>query len=199
MFVGKCPFLHFNMHVKRTVAGVLSLFSHNSHEKMWQCVNHCLNFNLSWWPRRDLRIICEAFEDAGYTTFVGIATWLKMHPWQGTAVTCCSLISRTFLEGCVGVLFFFQYRKICTPTPNGCMNITLYLYLHRFVFLLMSCSKLIQNIWNHTSFVSKVNARGVTAQQRKRLYLVGFLGTKISYDFPEMPQMDLVAEDKQKK
>ena len=54
----------------------------------------------------------------------------------------------------------------------------------------MSRSKLI------TSFVSKVNARGVTAQQRKRLYLVGFLGTKISYDFPEMPQMDLVAEDK---
>jgi len=57
----------------------------------------------------------------------------------------------------------------------------------------MSRSKLI------TSCVSKVNARGVTAQQRKRSYLVGFLGTKISYDFPEMPQMDLVAEDKPKK
>ena len=102
--------------------------------------------------------------------------------WKWIHDSCWSV---SFLEGFAGFCFCCsaeEFAHLWTPL----------LYLHRFVFLIMSRSKLI------TSFVSKVNARGVTAQQRKRLYLVGFLGTKISYDFPEMPQMDLVAEDKPK-
>lgn len=50
-------------------------------------------------------------------------------------------------------------------------------------------------------FCGIVNARNLTAQQRKRLFLVGFHGLKLKsealnpFEFPDMPDMGLLAED----
>lgn len=47
-----------------------------------------------------------------------------------------------------------------------------------------------------------MNARNLTAQQRKRLFLVGFHGLKLKsealnpFEFPDMPDMGLLAEDR---
>lgn len=88
-------------------------------KRMWQCVNHCLNCNLSWWARRDLRIICEAFEDAGYTTFVGIATWLKMDPWQ-------QLISFVSRRLCWFLFLFAVQKNMHTYEHHFCICIDLF-------------------------------------------------------------------------